>query len=390
MAAAASAALLSGCSGIPNEGPSADAVAQSATGPNGTVNYVLLPLDAKAANEVRAYYDTQVREPSWKSLPPPAPAGTVGPGDDLHISLWDAGSFTAVASLDPTGAASASAPGRGMDLTVGVDGAGTIALPYAGRWKVAGETPPEIEQDVVRRLKGKFAAPQASVLVTQEIWNTVFVQGAVKKPGRVSLPPTGLRLLDALALAGGLEFPEAEDVVELTRGEATMTVPLLAVLGGGHDANVRLSPGDVVLMLRRPQYFFAFGAVNRPGEQIFDQREDRLMDLMGHIGGIADWRANASGFFVFRHEPAALVRKLEPKPVGDGAPTADGQAVVYRVDMNRPDSFFVMNTFPIRPGDVVYVANAPLTDFNKIMQAITGVTGMVGNVGFTASTAAGL
>ena len=43
---------------------------------------------------------------------------------------------------------------------------------------------------------------------------------------------------------------------------------------------------------------------------------------------------------------------------------------LFLLDMSEPDSLFVANAFAMQPGDAIYVSNAPLTDFMKIVDPI--------------------
>ena len=90
------------------------------------------------------------------------------------------------------------------------------------------------------------------------------------------------------------------------------------------------------------------------------------------VGDVAANRANVKGVFIFRFEnPAALPEQLRP-----GAPlTAEGKVpVIYRLDMSDPATFFVMQTFPMRDKDILYVSNAPAVDFQKFANLISQMT----------------
>ena len=42
--------------------------------------------------------------------------------------------------------------------------------------------------------------------------------------------------------------------------------------------------------------------------------------------------------------------------------------VVYRLDMTRVESYFLGREFQVRNGDIIYVASAPSTTIQKILQ----------------------
>jgi polysaccharide biosynthesis/export protein len=83
---------------------------------------------------------------------------------------------------------------------------------------------------------------------------TVTVVGAVKKTGIYQMQTTGLTLLQALAMSGGLQ-PTADSrrtkVVRLNLqavdGEITVTIPVdLRSIISGKQNDLRLQPGDVI------------------------------------------------------------------------------------------------------------------------------------------------
>ncbi|WP_222949926.1 hypothetical protein [Sphingomonas sediminicola] len=55
--------------------------------------------------------------------------------------------------------------------------------------------------------------------------------------------------------------------------------------------------------------------------------------------------------------------------------------MIYRVDMTNPATFLVAQNFPIKNKDVLYTANAPLTDFVKFVNIISSMTYTIVNLG---------
>ena len=90
------------------------------------------------------------------------------------------------------------------------------------------------------------------VHVAKRTLKAVYVQGLVRKPGEFDYPLNQeLRVLDALALAGGVSSPVADEVLVL-RQPPRQTEPIRISLSiraakGGSD-NLRLAPGDTVMV----------------------------------------------------------------------------------------------------------------------------------------------
>jgi polysaccharide export outer membrane protein len=210
---------------------------------------------------------------------------------------------------------------------------------------------------------------QASAFVTDDVTNTVVVQGDVMKPGRYPIAPGARGVLDVVAIAGGGKSPDHAAVVRVTRRDASVTATMTKLQQEG-AANLLLSPGDRVLVMQRVRYFYAFGAVARPGQQAYDDEEMSLARTLGRIAGLDDLKANPGGVFIYRRQSAKLTRRIAgPALRADQDPTR----VVYRIDLRDPMGFFVAEAFRIRPEDIVYVSNAPLADAIKVLQLINGV-----------------
>jgi polysaccharide export outer membrane protein len=84
----------------------------------------------------------------------------------------------------------------------------------------------------------------------------VYVIGLVRKPGEFQFPPNQeLRVLDALALAGGVSNPAAEDVLLIRHPPGTKEPVRIAVsiqgAKNGRD-NLALAPGDTVSVEQTP------------------------------------------------------------------------------------------------------------------------------------------
>ena len=94
-----------------------------------------------------------------------------------------------------------------------------------------------------------------------------------------------------------------------------------------------------------------------------------LAQALGRVAGLQDQRADVKGVFIFRFEDPAAI---DPAMLQDANLTPDGKvAVIYRVNLKDPSTFFVAQGFPIRDKDVLYVSNAPLADIQKFVSVIS-------------------
>ena len=85
---------------------------------------------------------------------------------------------------------------------------------------------------------------------------------------------------------------------------------------------------------------------------------------------MVDSRASPQGVFIFRLEPANAL----DWPHGPPRATAEGLVpVVYRINLRDPNSFFVMQSFPMSHKDVLYVSNAPAAELQKFLNLVFSV-----------------
>jgi polysaccharide export outer membrane protein len=307
----------------------------------------------------------------------PAGPQRLGVGDVVQVTIWEAaagGLFSApVFDRTGTGARSAVIP----EQQVGQDGA--ITVPYAGRIRVDGRTPRAVEQLIVERLRGQAVQPQALVTITRNVANTATVLGEVTTGGRIPLSARGNRLLDVIAAAGGIRTPPHETSVRLARGGMTVSMPLQAIVQHPGE-NITVHPDDVITVVRQPLTFVAAGATGRNAVIPFEAPGISLLEAVGFAGGLSDWRSDPAGVYLMRQEPVALAQAIGAPP---SVATAERPVrVIYRLDMRDPAAFFRGAEFQMRDRDVLYVASAPLTDIQKILQvfnlavqpAVTGIT----------------
>jgi polysaccharide export outer membrane protein len=311
----------------------------------------------------------------------------IGPGDIIDISIIEAPPavlFTRAlgGTIDAgSGTVRQTTVSSGLELPQQqIDLNGRISVPFAGSIQAAGRSPEQIERAIEARLRGKAHDPQVSVRRVGNASATVAVLGEVRQSGRLPLTGKGERVLEVLASAGGTTQPIAKSVVQITRGERTITLPLSMVVDDARQ-NVILQPNDVVTVSFQPYSFTALGATGSNSEVPLEATSVSLSQALGRVGGLADNRAHIKGVFVFRFEdPAAL----DPQLLINSRTTPDGKIpVIYRVDMSNPATLLVAQRFPIKNKDVLYVANAPLTDFAKFVNIVASLTFTAVNLGNT-------
>ncbi|KVH43915.1 polysaccharide biosynthesis/export family protein [Burkholderia diffusa] len=293
----------------------------------------------------------------------------LGVGDIVEVTIWEAPPAVLFSSeqADPKSATGSS------HVTVlpsqVIDGNGFISVPFVGPLKAAGRTPMQLQQDIVRGLRGLAHDPQAIVKLAQNETSYVTVVGDVVNSSRLPLTARGERLLDALASAGGVRQPIGKLTLQLTRGNTVASLPLDSVIRDPRQ-NVPLHAGDVVTALFQPYSFMALGATGKNEEVNFEAQGITLAQALARSGGLQDSRSDAQGVFVFRMEDA----KALDWPQSPVRKTADGKVpVVYRINLRDGDSFFVAQSFMIDNKDLLYVSNAPIAEVQKFLNVVFSV-----------------
>lgn len=360
-------ALLAGCSSLPSAGPSrSEITAQAQPDAGGVSRFALVDIDDRVIAAL-AMTDDPTFGGYFGDYRPPS-LYTIGVGDSLAVTIWEAGPgglFSAPA-IDgvSTGSRSAAIP----EQQVGQDG--SITIPYAGRISVVGKTTHQVEQEIVAALAGNAIRPQALVNVAGAVSNSATVLGEVGNSSRVPLSPRGDKVLDVLASAGGATAPVHESVIGLTRQNRTVYMPMQALLTQPQE-NVFVRPHDTITVVHRPRTFTAFGATGQNAIVPFDTAGITLEEAIAKVGGLLDQRADPRGVYLMRFEEAELVRRIAPPDTA--VPETGMVRVVYQLDMDSANAIFLGRQFQIRDKDALYVANAPLTDIQKVLQLFNTV-----------------
>ncbi|NEV76694.1 polysaccharide export protein [Rhodopseudomonas sp. BR0C11] len=370
---------MSACSVLPGTGPSSESVENyAAAGVRSTtaLPYALVDVSADTIG-----FLSQPNVVSFKGSfkdRRPKPQQVVGVGDVLNISIFEA----APGGLFTPGQSAGARPGNFVDLPPqAVDQRGNISVPYAGEVPAAGRTLPEVQQAVVARLRNRAIEPQVVVSLNQQHSSVVSVLGDVNAPGVFALNSVGEKLLAVVARAGGPKYEAIESYVTLQRDGKKVKVLLSRIV---HDPseNIFIRPNDVIFITREAPTFTALGALNQNvfgynSELTFDVETLTLAQAIGKAGGLNDQQSDPAEVFVFRYEDRPLLEKLgvdTNRFVYDRIPT------IYHVNLRDPSGMLLASGFQIRSKDVMYVANARVVDYYKLLTLINNTANTTSNV----------
>jgi polysaccharide biosynthesis/export protein len=372
------AGLLPACSLLPGTGPKSDAVEGNATAglrSNAALPYALVDVSADTIGLL-----SQPTLVTFQGAFPdkrPKPQQVAGVGDVLNISIFEA----APGGLFTPATAAGARPGNFVDLPPqAVDQKGSIYVPYAGEIPAAARTLPEIQQAIVARLRNRAIEPQVVVSLNQQHSSVVSVLGDVNTPGVLALNSVGERLLALIARAGGPKFEAIESYVTLQRDGKRVRVLLSRVV---HDPNenIFIRPNDVIFVTRESPSFTALGALNQNvfgfnSEITFDTETLTLAQAIGKAGGLNDQQSDPAEVFVYRYEDRPLLEKFG---VDTKRFTYDRIPTIYHINLRDPSGMLLASGFQVHTKDVMYVANAKVVDYYKLLVLINNTAGSVSN-----------
>ncbi len=369
IAALAALAMLSGCTSLPASGPTRNKVVKAAGSPEKNVmNFALQ--DITPATLPPVYGTGQMAKDRLGILAAVTSierSDIIRPGDTLDVAIYEVGVtlFGSAGALNAGGGNFPAANAQIMKVLVDEDG--KIVLPYIGAITASGQTPSSLGKLLEGRLRGLSQSPQVIVSIGETLENNAILSGVITRPGRYRLTSARERLLDLVAIAGGVQGNVADVELRVMRGPRVASVRL-ADLRNEDVANIVVSPGDRIEFIRTPRSYTVFGATDRVSQTQFETPEVTLAEAIARAAGPSDSRGDAAGVFLFRFEQTADEDK--PKPM------------VYRLNMREPDGYFLAQQIAVQDKDVILFSASPtnltakfITLLNQIASPI--VTGIV-------------
>ncbi len=233
---------------------------------------------------------------------------------------------------------------------VTIDKEGYVNLPQAGRIRAAGLTIPQLESEIVERLKPLIQSPQVTVTALQWRVETVLLMGAFVRPGTYSYEPR--QKLSELLTMGGL-VPNANRRVKVTRRLEHGRIPLPSAIEDqdrgvseveidvrrlmqsvGSAEDLLLRPSDVITATPKEKVYVS-GMVSRPGALDLEDRESLTVSQAISLAGIT---------------PDSKIEKaVVLRPIMDTNRRAEIPVDIQRIMKGEA------NDFPLLPNDVLVV-----------------------------------
>jgi polysaccharide export outer membrane protein len=241
-----------------------------------------------------------------------------------------------------------------LERTAAIDADGNITVPPVGLIKAAGLTTKQLGDKISDRLATYLRqTTSVTVTVSQYFSRSVFVQGAVAKPGRYGFERIP-SLIEVIGQAGGAlpgaDLSRVEVVHKKGAGGQTVYANLSDALRGGNTAGLpTLQPGDIITipaglgqgMAVAGEGVGVLGEVAKPGIYPIGAGQD-LWAVLAEAGGVTP-RGDYSNVRVITRDR--------------------GTNAVVTINLKAVLDRGVLKPTVIKPGDVVFVSTSTGSKF---------------------------
>jgi protein involved in polysaccharide export with SLBB domain len=229
-----------------------------------------------------------------------------------------------------------------------------ISYPIIGEIKAEELTTTELEETIFKDLSNRLSSfTKVFVNIVQFKRNSIYVFGMVKNPGRYFFETEDVYFLQALTLAGGVDYEKANlNGIQIRRdAKVDKVVDLTPLIGSGEDIeDFKLQPNDVILVpsLLQQQPIFVTGAVLKQDQYAIVADRIHVLKALRMAGGPEQDTADLSNAIIIRANGDTIPINLEEVP--------------------NPGSANELNF--LYPGDLLHIPNAYEEDKVNIVGAV--------------------
>jgi polysaccharide biosynthesis/export protein len=348
---------------MPVSGPSSWDVKSGQADPQ-SIPYGLVRLTPQSLDVLAAHAPRIAGEFTDRRGPQPIRFGV---GDVIGVTIFEAGAGGLFIPLETAVRQGnyVALPNQEVDLQ------GNISVPYAGAIRAQGRTAIELQNAIVDALKDLALKPQTVVTLINQRASSFSILGDVRASGRYPALPSGERVLDVIARAGGLGFPGHESWLVFERDKKRALVPFGAIVDVPAN-NIFVRANDLIYVYHEPQTFLAFGASGRQGQFAFDAWHISLAEAVAKANGLSDTQADPGATFLYRGEPREVAAELGIDVSKYKGPVVP---VIYNLDLRDPAGYFAASKFEVRNKDVIFVSNASSVEVSKFLSYVALIIG---------------
>jgi polysaccharide export outer membrane protein len=228
---------------------------------------------------------------------------------------------------------------------------------------------------ISNKLEEQTPDPQVEVRRVAGDGATVSLVGSIGAQGVYPIERPTRTLSAMMANAGGVTIEPEIAQVTVLRGNTKGQI-WLQDLYDDPRLDIALRGGDRILVEEDTRAFTALGATGTQSRVNFETKDMSAIEAIATVGGINAMQGDPTGVFVFRNEAQEVSNQVLGRSDLQGA-----QRMVYVLDLTQPNGLFVARDFVIRDGDTLYVTEAPITQWDKTISAITGTLTSADTIG---------
>ena len=269
-------------------------------------------------------------------------------GDVLSIYLW----------AYPEISGESTDPKNGYQI----DQNGYIQFPMVGRYKAAGKSLSQVNQELRSQLARYLKTPDVVVRVLSYQGQRFSVQGNVMKGGQFFLSDQPTSVYTALGLAGGINTEKGDNTsITLVRQGRSYTLNNLELEKAGLSLhNLLIQPNDTLYVNSRDnQKVYVMGESGKNQSLPLRDQGMSLSDVLGESLGLNPLSASRSKIYVVRSNPN------------------DYGTEIYHLNLTSIGDFGLANQFKMRSNDIVYVDASGLARWQRVVNQVIPFSSML-------------
>ena len=276
-------------------------------------------------------------------------------GDILSIYLW---AYPDITPPTTTISNEQSVQANGYQI----DQNGYIQFPMIGRYKAAGKSLTQVNQELRSQLGRYLKTPDVIARVLSYQGQRFSVQGNVTKGGQFALSDQPVSVYTALGMAGGVNSQQGDNAsITLVRQGRTYKLNTIELEKAGLSLhNLLIQPNDTLYVnSRENQKIYVMGESGKNQSLPMRDQGMSLSDVLGESLGLNPLSASRSKIYVVRSQPNAT------------------HTEVYQMDLSSIADFGLANQFKMRSNDIVYVDASGLARWQRVINQVIPFSSIV-------------
>ena len=276
-------------------------------------------------------------------------------GDVLSVYLW---AYPDITPPTTTISNEQSVQANGYQI----DQNGYIQFPMIGRYKAAGKSLTQVNQELRSQLSRYLKTPDVIARVLSYQGQRFSVQGNVTKGGQFALSDQPVSVYTALGMAGGVNSQQGDNAsITLVRQGRTYKLNTIELEKAGLSLhNLLIQPNDTLYVnSRENQKIYVMGESGKNQSLPMRDQGMSLSDVLGESLGLNPLSASRSKIYVVRSQPNAT------------------HTEVYQMDLSSIADFGLANQFKMRSNDIVYVDASGLARWQRVINQVIPFSSIV-------------